>query len=96
MDLVISLVGLLLIAMAVVIVALPRLTTAGWAHGSMLRVLVLLGWVIAVIAAVLMAWQTDWGFWPRLGIAVAVWVLAVASRLVTVFRKARDDGSARR
>ncbi|MGO3153829.1 MAG: hypothetical protein ACTIJJ_14565 [Galactobacter sp.] len=96
MDVVISLVGLLLIAMVVVVVLLPRVTTAGWAHGSMLRILVLFGWVVAVFAAVLVTWRTDWGFWPGIGIAVAVWALAVASRLLTVFRKANEAGPRRR
>jgi hypothetical protein len=96
MDVVISLVGQLLIAMAVVVVLLPRVTVAGWAHGSMLRIFVLLGWVLAVFAALLMAWKTDLGFWPRIGIAVAVWAVAVASRLMTVFRKANEAPARRR
>lgn len=95
MDLVISLIGLLLIAMVVVVILLPRVTTAGWAHGSMLRTFVLLGWILAVIAALLMAWRTDWGFWPRLGVAVVVWALAVGSRLLTVRRKAAEAGPRR-
>lgn len=95
MDLVISLIGLLIIAMVVVVILLPRVTTAGWAHGSMLRIFTLLGWLLAVVAALLMAWRTDWGFWTRLAVAVLVWAAAVASRIMTVRRKAQEAGPRR-
>ncbi len=90
MDVVLSLTGLLLIVMAVVVILLPRVTMAGWAHGSMLRLLVLIGWLMAVIAALLLSWKSGWGFWPILGVSVVVWAAAVALRLIRVFREADD------
>lgn|GEM_PF-2302862 len=96
MDVVLSLTGLLVIVMAVVVILLPRVTTAGWAHGSMLRVFVAIGWLMAVVVALLLDWRTDWGFWPVLGVGVAVWVLAVGSRIARVLREADEAGPRRR
>ena len=95
MDVVLSLTGLLVIAMAVVVILLPRVTTAGWAHGSMLRLFVAIGWLLAVVVALLLDWRTAWGFWPILGVAVLVWVLGVASRLARVAREAQAAGPRR-
>lgn len=95
MDVIMAMVGLLLIAMAFVVILIPRITTAGWAHGNMLRLFVMIGWGMALIAAVLLQWKTDWGFWGSIGVAVLVWAIAVGSRMLTVRQKAAEHDAAR-
>ncbi|WP_147433684.1 hypothetical protein [Galactobacter caseinivorans] len=95
MDLIMAMVGLLLIAMAFVVILIPRITTAGWAHGNMLRLFVMIGWAMALIAAVLLEWKTEWGFWAIIGVAVLVWAVAVGSRMMTVRQKAAEHDATR-
>lgn len=94
-DIVLAMVGLLLIVMAFVVILIPRITTAGWAHGNMLRLFVMIGWVMGLVAAVLLQWKSGWGFWGIIGVAVLVWAIAVGSRLLTVRQKAADHDAGR-